>query len=102
MTGLNDKRRTAYAKEAAKSRFKEMGYSIINSDNHIFCFIATRAGIYERKIRVIIDEIKDEDIDLIKKTKIIPSQTKEIWCHPYKSREWKTLGFDHKNNPVNS
>lgn len=93
------KRRVAHAKESAKQKCRDLGYDIINSDNEIFCFIATRAGIYERKIRIVTDKIKKEDVDLIKRMKILPSQTKEIWCRPYGSRDWKTVELDHMNQP---
>jgi len=96
------KRRTADAKKAAKAKFKDMKFDIINSDNHIFCFVASKSGIYETKVRVVVDEIKKEDIEIIKSIKILPNQTKEIWCRPYGSRGWKIMEFDHLNNLVNS
>jgi hypothetical protein len=102
MTELNVKRRMTDAKKSAKIKFENMGYAIINSDNCVFCFVASRAGIYERKIRVVVDKIKDSDINIVKSAKILPNQTKEIWCRPFGSREWETLEFDHLNNPVNS
>jgi len=102
MSNESERRRVADAKKAAKTKFEEMKFSIINSDNHVFCFVASKAGIYETKVRVVVDEIKKEDIDIIKKAKILPNQTKEIWCRPYGSRDWETMEFDYLNNLVNS
>jgi len=90
--------RIAYAKKSAKRKCRDLRYDIINSDNEIFCFIASIAGIYERKIRIVVDEITENDINLVKKFRIPSNQTKEIWCKPYGSREWQTLQYDHLNN----
>jgi len=94
------RQRLYYAKESAKQLFKELGFEIINSDNQIFCFIASMGGIAERKIKVVVDEITDKDIELIKKIPILPSQTKEIWCRPYGSREWQKIIFNHRNQVI--
>lgn len=91
-------KRLNHAKTVAKEKCRKLGYNIINSDNEIFCFIASIAGIYERKIRVTIDEIKERDIELIKNSQILSSQTKEIWCRIYGSRDWEIIRFDHNNN----
>jgi len=91
------KRRIAHAKESAKQRCRELGYEIINSDNEIFCFIASRAGIYERKIRIVLDDIDRQDVELIKRIRILPNQTKEIWCRPFGKRGWKTVELDFEN-----
>ena len=96
------KRRISDAKHRAKIRCMGMGYDIINSDNEIFCFIASRAGIYERKIRVVVDSISERDKQLIQDMRILQSQTKEIWCRPYGSREWITYELDYLNNPCGS
>ena len=90
--------RIVYAKKSAKQMCKDLGYDIINSDNEIFCFTASIAGIYERKIRIVVDRVTEEDRGLIEKIRILPNQTKEIWCRPYNSRKWETLRFDHFNN----
>jgi len=92
------KRRVADAKESAKEKYRGLKFDIINSDNEVFCFIASKAGIYEAKIRVVVDKISEEDISIVKKTRILPNQTKAILCRPYKSRKWSTLEFDHLNN----
>jgi hypothetical protein len=93
------KRRVADAKERAKIKCKNMGYDIINSDNDLFCFIASRAGIYERKIKVVVDEIRKEDVERIRHTRILASQTKEIWCRKFGSRTWITIELDYLNKP---
>ncbi len=94
------KRRVADAKKAAKKKCRGMKYRITNSDNEVFCFIAERAGLYEQKIRVVVDEITDDDKQLILRTRILPNQTKAIWCRPYKSRDFIILEFDHQNLPI--
>jgi len=93
------KRRIADAKESAKEKYRGLNFNITNSDNEVFCFIATsKAGIYEAKVRVVVDKISEEDVCIVKKMRILPNQTKAILCRPYKSRKWKTLEFDHLNN----
>jgi hypothetical protein len=91
------KRRIGKAKQAAKQRCIDLGYEIINCDNEVFCFIAGRAGIYERKIRVVVDEIADNDVDIIKKARILSSQTKEVWCKLKGQNNWETVELDHNN-----
>ena len=100
MPDIAIKRRVADAKSRAKSKCRDMDYDIINSDNEIFCFIASRAGIYERKIRVVVDGITQRDIDLIKRFRIPSNQTKEIWCRPYKSSHWEKVAFDCTNTEI--
>jgi len=90
--------RMADAKKSAKKKCQGLRYDIVNSDNEIFCFIASIAGIYERKIRVVVDEITENDIEIVKKFRIPSNQTKEIWCRPYGSREWEVLQYDYMNN----
>lgn len=91
-------RRVYEAKKRAKQECRNLGYSIINSDNETFCFIASNAGIYERKIRVVIDEITENDLKLIRTMRILPNQTKEIWCRHFGSRSFETVRLDHNNN----
>lgn len=88
------KRRLINAKKAAKLKFENMGYSIINSDDQPFSFIASRVGLGERKIRITIDEITKRDLELIKAAWILPKQTKEIWCKKFGSRKWKILDVE--------
>lgn len=74
------KRRIAYAKKVAKECLEELEHTVINSDNQVICFTATFGDFLERKIRVVVDEITDDDIKLIKGLNITRYQTKEIWC----------------------
>ena len=90
------KRRIRYAKESAKKELKQLHHTITNSDNEIICFTATFGSFLERKIRVIVDKITDNDIELIKKYNIISNQTKEIWCKKEDGFECKI--FDKDNN----
>jgi len=96
------KRRTAHAKECAKAMFKSMGYDVFNSDNQVYCFTASMGGIFERKVRVVVDEISEEDKDLLHRLRIQSAQTKEIWCRPYNSREWKKIIFNSKDELIES
>jgi len=86
------------AKARAKKKFNALGYDIINSDNKLFCFIASRAGIYERKIRVVVGDIQKIEIEQMLSVRILPNQTKEIWCWKIDDRKWKTIEYDHLNN----
>ena len=93
-------RRTAHAKEAAKGLFRSVGYDIFNSDNQVYCFTASIGGIFERKVRVVVDKISQEDKDLVEKLRIQNTQTKEIWCRPYNSREWERVILNSQNESI--
>jgi len=93
-------RRTAHAKEAAKGLFRSVGYDIFNSDNQVYCFTASIGGIFERKVRVVVDKISQEDKDLVEKLRIQSTQTKEIWCRPYNSREWERVILNSQNESI--
>jgi len=96
-------RRIREAKEAAISDFREMGYDIIKSDNEIFCFIASKAAgpamLHECKVRVVVDEITDRDQSLVKKQRLLPSQTKLILCRKFGHKKFIRIEFDYLNNP---
>ena len=95
------KRRIAYAKKAARKHFEEdENYTIINSDNKIICFTATFGSYLERKIRVVVDEISDLDIKLIKDLNITQNQTKEIWCKKKDDPKFFKKGFNKDNQPI--
>lgn len=93
------KSRIPYAKQKAKTELERDLYLVSNSDNKSYCFLATKSPFYERKIRVVVDEITDTDLKIIKQLKILPNQTKEIWCKKFKERDWEKLAFDYLNNP---
>ena len=93
------KRRCADAKKCAMEHYRSMGYRILKSDNEVICFAAVdKAGTHERKVRVTVDEITDNDIALVRSLRIPPNQTKEIACRPFGSRSWQKVIFDHLNN----
>jgi len=92
------KRRIADAKMKAKQKFLDVGYIVYNSDNEIFCFIANKIGCHECKVRVVVDKITDQDIELVRAQRILLGQTKAIWCRKYGCSEWVKLEFDHLNN----
>ena len=94
------KRRTAHAKECAKAMFRSVGYDIFNSDNQVYCFTASIGGIFERKVRVVVDKISQEDKDLVARLRIQNTQTKEIWCRPYNSREWERIILNSQNESM--
>jgi len=101
MTDTAIARRIADAKGRAIQKFKDMGYDIIKSDNEIFCFIASKTAgpaiLHECKVRVVVDEITERDQSIVKKQKLLPSQTKLILCRKYGQREWIRIEFDYMN-----
>jgi len=92
------KRRIFDAKQRAKQKFLDVGYIVYNSDNEIFCFIANKIGCHECKVRVVVDKITDQDIELVRAQRILLGQTKAIWCRKYGCSDWVKLEFDHLNN----
>lgn len=96
------KSRIADAKESAKEYYQSMGYRILNSDNETICFTAVdMAGTHERKVRVVVDKITEQDIKLILSLRIPPNGTKEIICRLYNAKSWKNCPkriYDFLNN----
>jgi len=79
MTDVAVKKRLARAKAQAIDHFLRTGYSIIRSDNGIFCFIASRRREL-RCIRVVVDRITDQDMRLAKEFPAPASCSREIFC----------------------
>jgi len=84
------KRRIREAKRRAIQRLEEADYDIIPSTNQSVCIVATR-NTETRYIRVVIDEIKTEDIELIRKIRSPQTCSKEIWCSSFKGQKFKIL-----------
>ena len=79
MTETTTKRRIREAKQRASQRLADADYDIIPSTNQNICIVATR-DTNTRYIRIVIDDIKPEDIELIKKIRGPQNCTKEVWC----------------------
>ena len=88
MTEEAVKKRLARAKEKATADLKEIGYKIVPSDNTSFCVLATRRNEV-RFIRIVVDEIKDSDIQLTKEYELPPGCVKEIWCKKENKRRFE-------------
>jgi len=74
------KRRVARAKDRAANVLKQTGYSIVPSDNSVFCILGVRNKEI-RMIRVTIDEVTDFDISTVKGFDKMPANcSMEIWC----------------------
>lgn len=82
------KRRLARAKERAILDLKRIGYKIIPSDNSSFCILATRKNEV-RFIRVIVDEITEDDIKLTKDYELPSGCVKEIWCKKLNQKDFE-------------
>ena len=93
-------RRIGYAKKVAKQSLEDQEHTVLNSDNQIICFTATFGEFLERKIRIVIDEITEHDIKLIKGLNITPNQTKEIWCKIKDISGFKRMIFNKDNKPI--
>ena len=74
------KQRRRYEKEKAKKELVNDGYKVIECNNEILCLLATKEPYYERKIRLVSDEISDNDVKIMRWCPVIPNQSKEIWC----------------------
>ena len=93
------KKRLRDAKYSAMTDYRVRGYQVNPSDNQLFCFSATdKARTHECKVRVVIDEISNEDREIIKNTIILSNQRKEIMCRPYGSKDWLREIYDCLNN----
>ncbi len=78
---MNDfaiKKRLTRAKEKAKIDLAKNGYKIILSDNKIFCFLAVRKKEI-RMVKVVVDDISEEEIRIIREFESPVNCTKEIW-----------------------
>jgi len=100
MTDFAMKRQLRYAKKIAKQKLVDLQHTVIDSDNKIVCFTATFGDYVERKIRVVVDDISDKDISLIKQLNILSGQTKEIWCKKKGQKDFVYLIFNKDNNIV--
>ena len=74
------KQRHRYDKDKAKKELVNDGYKVIECDNEVLCLLATKEPYYERKIRLVSDEIGDNDLKIMRWCAVIPNQSKEIWC----------------------
>ena len=79
MTEEAIKQRTKYAKEKAEKYYFKLGAEIVSCDNKILCFLAN-FKTHENKVRVTLDCVKKEDIELISRVYVFPHQTRQIWC----------------------
>ena len=88
----------AYAKDAARRDLERMGFDIIKSDNVRVCLIGCVPGVYEKKIMIRTGKITDEDRTLLEALRILPNQTKAIWCK--RGRGWDIYELDYQNKVV--
>lgn len=87
------------AKDLAMAEYADRGYDVTASDNKTFCFLATdKAMTHECKVRVVVDRITPQDIEIITKLRILPNQRKEIMCRPFGKKQWIRRIYDHLNN----
>jgi len=86
MTQESAEQRKGYAKNKAKKYYEKLGATIINSDNEIICFTANFTT-HENKVRVVVDEIKEDDFKCLEKINVHANQSKHIFCQLYKERE---------------
>jgi len=73
------KRRLIRAKKMAESILRKSGYEIIPSTNKNFCLVGTRRAEV-RMIRIVIDQINDNDKKAIEAFNLPGNCTREIWC----------------------
>ena len=80
MSDSTTQRRLGRAKERATTILVDTGHDIIPSDNSTFCILGVREKEI-RMIRVVVDEITDNDIEAVLDFHRRPGIcTKEIWC----------------------
>lgn len=81
------------AKGAAIQFLKDTKHKIIPSDNSEFCFLAIRKKEI-RMIRIVIDEITEDDIKIISDFESPGVCTKEIWCRRKGDRKFEIKEID--------
>jgi hypothetical protein len=96
----NIKKRQAYAKEAARRELERAGFQVIKSDNSPVCLIGCIPGVYEKKIMIRMEQITVQDRAALVHLRILPNQTKAIWCKVSGSSGWKIVELDHENRPI--
>jgi len=79
MSDPSIKRRLTRAKEKAMKDLSRIGYKIVPSDNSTFCICGVRKNEL-RMIRVVVDEITNEDVKLIEGIQTPEVCSREIWC----------------------
>ncbi len=85
------KQRLRRAKKAAMELLETSGYDVIESDNRTVCVIGTRKA-ETRLIRVVVDGITKEDIDLVKRLRTNRDTcTKEIWLRKKNGFEMREI-----------
>ena len=65
------------------------GYQIISLNHPIFHIEAGREKEI-RKIRIVLDQIRLEDINMVREFRFPNVVTKEIWCKKFKSQQFDT------------
>ncbi|MBE3109344.1 MAG: hypothetical protein IMZ46_02350 [Acidobacteria bacterium] len=73
------KKRLARAKTSAQGHYFNLKYTIIKTDDPVFCFIAMRRSEI-RFVRVVIDRITDHDVKLVQGYEPPVVCTQEIFC----------------------
>lgn len=79
MSDPSVKQRLRRAILKAKVYFTDLSYGIIESDNAVFSFIATRRR-EARYVRVVLDRISDHDIKLVRSYELPDACVREIFC----------------------
>jgi len=87
------------AKDSAMAEYLDRGYDVSPSDNKKYCFSAMdKAKTHECKVRVVVDHITSQDVEIITKLPILPNQRKEIMCRQFGRKKWVRRIYDHLNN----
>lgn len=79
MSKTSIKDRIRYTKTKAMNKYSKMGATIAPSDNNIICFLAS-FGTHENKVKVVVDEITEADINSIMEINVFPYQSRQIYC----------------------
>jgi hypothetical protein len=91
------KRRCREAKGQAMQEYLENGFLVYPSDNTVICFTARdKAKTHTALVRVVLDSISKQDVELIGAVPAWPHERKVIMCRH--SKGWVRRVYDHLNN----
>jgi len=78
-------------KDRAKELLVSEGFEVSPSPVKAYDFIARRAPLYTRLIKITRNKISESDIESMRKIIPMPNETKEIWCLMEKAKGIKSF-----------
>jgi hypothetical protein len=82
---IKKRQRRAIRAAARFFRYPPGNYEVTFLDNHVFHLEVMRKKEV-RRIRIVLDEIKKSDLEMVAKVEIPENFTKEVWCRKMDGR----------------